>query len=86
VSTLTVEQKAADTALEAALDQVCAAYSIDGVRVGYVIAMNHVLIDDGDQAASLAWHTPEGQLWIASLGLIEALRLRYQRDYLGDDR
>lgn len=82
----TDDQKEADAALDAALDKVCNAYSIEGVRVGFLIAMSHVLIDtDGHDASSLAWHAPEGQSWIASLGLIEALRLRYHRDYLGDD-
>jgi len=81
----TIDQKDADTALETALDKVCAAYEIDGVRVGYLIAMNHVLVDGDGTASSLAWHGPDGQSWITSLGLIEALRLRYQRDYLGDD-
>lgn len=84
MSDRTPEQKEADALFEEALDRVCAAYEIDGVRVGFLVAMNHVLIDDDGEASSLAWHTPDGQPWITSLGLIEALRLRYQRDYLGD--
>lgn len=83
MSSKTPEQKAADDALEAALDQVMTAYDIEGVRAGYVLGLDVVLIDEhGDQCSSFAWHQPAGQRWTATLGLTEVMRLRIHQEYL----
>lgn len=80
---LTPEQKAADLALESALDQVGSAYGWDGVRVAWLMVAQSVVIGpDGDQRTSIQYQSPDGQSWVTTLGLVRAHTLCVERDYL----
>lgn len=85
VVTLTPEQEAANRTLEQALDQVAQAFEIEGVRTGYLVSTHHVFYDEGEECSSLAWHAPEGQQWMTTLGMHTTLGMRLRTQYLGTD-
>ena len=81
----TPERRDADAALESALDQIAEAYDLDGLRVGWLLAFNFTKYDGDHPASVITWHSPEGQSWVANIGILEATRLRLHASYLEPD-
>lgn len=82
----TPERVAADAALESALDAVAVAYGWDGLRVAWSIVVHNVVYSDaGDQATAVQWHGPDNQTWVTTLGLLRAITLRLEGDFMTPD-
>jgi hypothetical protein len=67
---------------EQALDEWDETNKVEGVRTGHIYFAVHVSYDaDGDSFSSYSMHTPDGQPWITTLGLIEAFRLLRHKEF-----
>ena len=81
----TPERRAADASLEAALDQIAEAYDLDGLRVGWLLALSFTKYDGDHPCSVISWHSPEGQSWVTNIGILEATRLRLHANFLEPD-
>jgi len=76
----TEEQRAADDALDAALDLLARAYGWSGYRQSYVVAA-HTMDLDADGTERLMLHIPAAQSWPTTFGLAEMARIRLRENW-----
>ncbi len=82
----TDEQRAADTALEEAIAANARAYGYTGIVTGFVVCVAHTEVEGDDVASGVSWLLPGGhQQWVTTLGIIEAVRLRFRAMFLQPD-
>lgn len=77
----------ADAFFEKALDMLAEAYEWNGIRTGHLLLVDGQRMNsDGTSSTVMGYHTPDGQPWTETLGIMRVSTLRLEKDFITAER